>query len=97
MERLSRRHRTDMISSYGTNTDSVSRNVDVNCRTLDVTGGTKTVHQRNYIRLPRPVRPELERIKSVIQIRGRRNESQQDQEEMGTFESIRCRACHCSI
>ncbi len=32
-----------MISSYGTDTDSVCRNADVICRTLDVTGGTETV------------------------------------------------------
>ena len=65
-----------MISSYGTDTDSVCRNADVICRTLDVTGGTETVHQRNYSRLPRPVRTELKRIKLVIQLRGRRNKKQ---------------------
>ena len=43
---------------------------------LDVTGGTETVHQRNYSRLPRPVRTELKRIKLVIQIRGRKNKKQ---------------------
>jgi hypothetical protein len=32
-----------MISSYGTDTDSVCRNADVICRTLDVTGGTETL------------------------------------------------------
>jgi hypothetical protein len=74
-----------MISSYGTDTDSVCRNADVICRTLDVTGGTETVHQRNYSRLPRPVRIELKRIKLVIQMRGRRNKKQyttDNQEEM---------------
>jgi hypothetical protein len=74
-----------MISSYGTDTDSVCRNADVKCRTLDVTGGTETVPQRNYSRLLRPVRTELKRIKLVIQIRGRRNKKQyktDNQEEM---------------
>ena len=73
-----------MISSYGTDTDSVCRNADVICRTLDVTGGTETVHQRNYSRLPRQVRTEVKRVKLVIQIRGSRNNTQHkdNQEEM---------------
>ncbi len=80
-----------MISSYGTNTDSVCWNVDVICQTLDVTGGTETVHQRNYSRLPRQVRTELKRIKLVIQIRGRRNKTQHNRQQgrygfSGSFE-----------
>ena len=68
-----------MIPSYGTD------------RTLDVTGGTETVHQRNYSRLPRPVRTELKRIKLVIQLRGRRNKKQDTTQPgrngfSGTFE-----------
>ncbi len=65
-----------MISSYGTDTDSVCRNADVICRTLDVTGGTETVHQTNYSCLQRAVRTGLKRIKLVIQLRRRRNKKQ---------------------
>ncbi len=80
-----------MISSYGTDTDSVCRNVDVICRKLDVTGRTETVHERDYSRLPRPVRTELKRIKLVIQIRGFRNKTQHNRQPgrngfSGTFE-----------
>jgi hypothetical protein len=55
------------------------------CRTLDVTVGTETVHQRNYSHLPGPVWTELKKDKVVIQIRGRRNKKQyttDNQQEM---------------
>jgi hypothetical protein len=56
-----------------------------------MTDGTETVHQRDYRRLPRPVRTELKRIKLLIQIRGRRNKTQHNRQPgrngfSGTFE-----------
>ena len=72
-----------MISSYGTDTDSVCWNVDVICRTLDVTGGTETVHQRKYSRLPRPVRTELKKDKISYSIKGpQKQETTHNKEEM---------------
>jgi hypothetical protein len=52
------------------------------CRTLDVSCGNETANQRNYIRLQGQVRSELKRIKLVIQLRGCRNKTQDNQEEM---------------
>ncbi len=87
-ERLSMQHWTNAISSYGTNTDLVSRNADVICRTWDVTGGTETVHQRNCIRLPRPVRPELERIQSTTRVSGHKKNFQITNISFGKNESL---------
>jgi hypothetical protein len=49
MKRLSRQHLTDMISSYGTDTDGQSE-CRRDCRTCDVTDGTETEHHWNYVR-----------------------------------------------
>ncbi len=56
-----------------------------------MTGGTEIVHQRNYNRLPRPVRNELKRIKLTIQIRGRRTKTQRNrQPERNSFSGTFC-------